>query len=94
MTFLRNSEIQDGADETVHYPIWNEVKFIDRDLHWYTCTVKETIQIRLHPNNINRNSGIEIPKAWMPTIKKYNNRKLVQQRTAVGTATHQNNGTI
>ena len=25
--------------------------------------------------NINRDSGIEIPEAWMPTIKKHNNRR-------------------
>ncbi len=29
------------------------------------------IQIRLHPYNINRDSGIEIPEAWIPTIKKH-----------------------
>ena len=46
----------------------NEVKFIDRDPHYYTRRVKEAIQIRLHPDNINRDSGIEIPEAWMPTI--------------------------
>ena len=63
---------------TGHYPIWNEVKFIDRDPHWYTRRVKEAIHIRLHPNNINRDSGIEIPEAWMPTIKKHNNRRTVQ----------------
>ena len=67
--------------ETGHYPIWNEVKFIDRDPHWYTRRVKEAIYIRLHPNNINRDSGIEIPEAWIPTIKKHNNRRTVQQGT-------------
>ena len=30
-------------------------------------------------NNINSDSGIEIPEAWMPAIKKRNNRKMVQQ---------------
>ena len=41
--------------ETRHYyKIWNKVKFIDRDPHWYTRRVKEAIQIRLHPNNNNR----------------------------------------
>ncbi|CAH3128409.1 unnamed protein product, partial [Pocillopora meandrina] len=40
--------------------------------------VKEAIHIRLHPNNINRDSGIEIPKAWIPTIKKHNNRRAVR----------------
>ena len=38
-------------------------------------------------NNINRDSGIEIPEAWIPTIKKHNNRRTVQQRTTEGTAT-------
>ena len=37
---------------------------IDRDPHWYTRRVKEAIDIRLHPNNINRDSGIEIPEAF------------------------------
>ena len=26
--------------------------------------------MRLHPENINRDSGIKIIEAWMPTIKK------------------------
>ena len=48
---------------------WNEVKFIDFDPYYHMRRVKEAIHIRLHPNNINRDSGIEIPEAWMPTIK-------------------------
>ena len=45
-----------------HLPIWKEVKFIDRDPHWYTRRVKEAIHIRIHPNNINRDSGIKFLK--------------------------------
>ena len=41
-----------------------------RDSCYYTRRVKEAINIRLLPDNINRDSGIEIPEAWMPTIKK------------------------
>ena len=51
------SETSDLPDNTGHSPLWNEVKFIDRDPHWYTRRVKEAIHIRLHPNNINRDSG-------------------------------------
>ena len=49
-----------------------EVKFIERDPHWYTRRVKEAIDIHitLHPSNINRDSRIEIPEAWIPTTKK------------------------
>ena len=78
------SAVSEHAHKTGHYPLWNEVKVIDRDPHWHTRMVKEAIHIRLHPDNINRDSGIEIPEAWMPTIKKHNTRT-VQQRTTVGT---------
>ena len=68
---------------------FDEVKFIDCDPHWYTHRVKEVIHIRLHPHNINRDSGIEIPEAWMPTIKKHNNWRAAKKRTAEKT-THWN----
>ena len=55
------STVSEDAHNTGHEPLWNEVKIIDRE---------EVIHIRLHPNNLNRDSGIEIPEAWMPTIKK------------------------
>ena len=86
----QTSAVAEHTNNTGHYLLWNEVKFIDRDSHWYKLRVKEAIHIRLHPNNINRDSGIEIPEAWMPTIKKHNNRRTVQQRTAKGTTEHWN----
>ena len=70
-----------SSQETGHYPIWMEVKLINRDPHWYTCSVncKEAIHTRLHPNSINEESGIEIPQSWMTTIKEHKNRKTIQQ---------------
>ena len=78
------SAVSEHAYNTGHKPLWNELKFIDRDPYYYTLRVKEAIHVRLHPDNINRDSGIEIPEAWMPTIKKHNNRRAVRQRTAQG----------
>ena len=54
----QTSADSEHAHNTGNYPHWNEVKFNDRDPHCYTRKVKEAI--RLHPNNINRDSGIEI----------------------------------
>ena len=88
----QTSAVCEHAHETGHYPIWNKVKFIDRDPHWYTRRVMEAIHIRLY--NINRDSGIEIPKAWMSTIKKHNIDRTVQQQTAEVTTTRRNNGTV
>ena len=76
------SAVSEYAHNTGHKPLWNEVKFIDRDPYYYTRRVKEAIQIRLHPDNTNRDSGIEIPEAWMPKIKKHNYKRAMQQRTA------------
>ena len=70
----QTSAVSEHANETGHLPIWKEVKFIDRDPHWYTRRVKEAIHIRLHPNNINRDSGIEIPEAWIPTTQAHDQK--------------------
>ena len=61
--------VSEHAHNTEHKPLWNKVKFIDRDPYYYTRRVKEAIHVRLHPNNISRDSGIEIPEVWMPTTK-------------------------
>jgi len=66
----QTSAVSEHTNETGHLAIWKEVKFIDRDPHWYTRRVKEAIHIRLHPKTISRDSGIEVPEAWIPTIKK------------------------
>ena len=56
----------------------------------YSCRVKEAIHIRLHPNNINRDSGIEIPEAWMPTVRQHDNLS-PPQRTAEGSVSSSHN---
>jgi len=87
----QTSAVSEHANEMGHLPIWKEVKFIDRDLHWYTRRVKEAIHVRLHPNNIfNKNSGIEIPEAWIPTIRNHNSRSTTK-RTCEGTTSNSRN---
>ena len=61
----QTSAVSEHANETGHIPIWSKVNFIDRDPHWCTRKVKEDINIRFHPKNINKDSGIEIPEAWI-----------------------------
>ena len=55
--------VSEHAHNTGHKPLWNEVKFIDGDPYYCTRRDKEAIHTRLHPDNINRDSGIEIPEA-------------------------------
>ena len=67
----QTSAVSEHANETRHYPLWDKVKFVDRNPHWYTRRDKEGIHIRLHPNNINGDNGIEILEVWMPMIKQH-----------------------
>ena len=60
----QNSAVSEHANGTGHKPVWNKTKLIARESHWYTRKVKEAIHIRPNPNNINRDSGAEIPEAW------------------------------
>ena len=54
--------VSECVNKTRHYPLWDDVKFIERDPHWYSRRAKEAIHVRFHPNDINRDSGIEIPE--------------------------------
>ncbi len=65
------SAVAEHAHKTGHYPNWKNVECMEKDQHWYTRKVKEAIQIQLHPNNINRDSGVELPKAWLPIVRKH-----------------------
>ena len=63
LAHTQTSAVSEHDHNTGHQPLWNEVKFIDRDPHYYTHRVKEAIHIRLHSDDINRDSEIEIPEA-------------------------------
>ena len=67
----QTSAVSEHVNKTGHHLLWNEVKFIDLDSHWYTKRVNDAIHIRLHPDNINRDKVIKIPDPWIPTIKKH-----------------------
>jgi len=90
---LKNKQTnkQNQVGKLNFFPIWKEVKFIDRGPHWYTRRVKEAIHIRLHPNNINRDSGIDIPEAWTPTIRKHNSRPTTKRTCERTTSNSRNN---
>ena len=71
--------VSEHANKTGHRPLWNGAKFTDRDSHWSTRRIKEAIPIRVYPVNIIRDDGIEIPEAWIPTIKKHDRRPVHQR---------------
>ena len=77
----QTSAVSGHTNNIRHQLLWNEVKLIDCDPHWYTQRVKETIHLRPYPNNVNRDSGIQNPEAWMPIIKRKNKTKQKKKST-------------
>ena len=55
----QTSAVSERPNERGIFHIRSKVKFIDRDPHWYTRGVIETIHIRLRPSNINIDGGIK-----------------------------------
>ena len=69
----QTSAFSEHANKTRNYPLWDEVKFIDRDPHWYSCRVNEAILLRpslqcrrfrrARANGFNRESAmLKLPK--------------------------------
>ena len=58
---------------------WLKWRSAFRDPHFQTRRVNAAIYILLHPNIINRDSGIEIPDARLSTIKKHNSSRTVRR---------------
>ena len=55
LTRTEISADSEHAHKTGHEPLWNEIKFIDRDPYYNTCKVKEAIHINKQGKR-NRNS--------------------------------------
>ena len=41
LAHTQTSTVSEHANEMGHLPFWKEVKFIDRDPHWYIRRVKD-----------------------------------------------------
>ena len=54
LAHTQTSAVSEHDYNTGHPPLWNEVTFIDRDPHSFTRRVKESIHMRIHSDNIDR----------------------------------------
>ena len=78
-----NSAVAEHAWDNQHQPDWDGVQCLSQERHWYTRRVKEAINIRLNPNNFNRDNGIDIPKCWIRTIRRHDTRRPASQHRSI-----------
>ena len=66
-----NSAIAEHTYDAHHPQNWSGAQCIADDKRWHSSWVKEAIKIRLRPNTLNRDRGIDIPESWMSTIRRH-----------------------
>ena len=68
MQYFDKSAVAEHALENNHHIGFDETRLIDRATNYWDRIRREAIEIKLQPNNFNRDSGLHINKAWDPAI--------------------------
>ena len=66
MQYFDKSAVAQHALENNHHIVFDEARLIDRATNYWDRIRREAIEIKLRPNNFNRDSGLYISKAWDP----------------------------
>jgi hypothetical protein len=62
---------------------FNNVSVLDRASGYMDRLVKEAIQIRLNQNNVNRDNGFTLSRAWNPVTKLFFTHNLDTGKAAI-----------
>ncbi|KAJ4450506.1 hypothetical protein ANN_01933, partial [Periplaneta americana] len=54
--------------EKEHKILFDHTKVINKSSHYWDCTIKEAIEIKLEKNNFNRDGGLQLSQAWTPAL--------------------------
>ena len=68
MQYFDKSAVAQHALENNHHIGFDETRLIDRTRNYWDRIRREAIEIKLQPNNFNRDSGLHITKGWTPAI--------------------------
>ena len=68
MQYFDKSAVAQHALENNHHIGFNEARLINRATNYWDRIRREAIEIKLQPNNFNRDSGLHISKVWDPAI--------------------------
>ena len=68
MQYFDKSAVTQHALENNHHIGFDEARLIDRATNYWDRIRREAVEIKLQPNNFNKDSGLHISKAWDPAI--------------------------
>ena len=67
---LRTSALAEHSSKTKHQVRLEDAKIIAREDHYYRRKVREALEIKKHPKNLNRDGGYEISDSWRPLLRQ------------------------
>jgi hypothetical protein len=64
------SALAEHSLKTKHQVCLEETKILAKENHYYKRRLREALEIIKHPNNINRDGGLEVSSFWQPLINQ------------------------
>jgi hypothetical protein len=66
----RTSALAEHSLKTKHHVCLEDTKILAKEDHYYKRRLREALEIIKHPNNINRDGGLEVSRFWHPLINQ------------------------
>jgi len=66
---MRTSALAEHSFSSKHHIRLEDTKILAKEDHFFKRRIKEAIEILKHPNNLNRDNGLEISENWIPLIQ-------------------------
>jgi len=66
----RTSALVEHSLKTKHHVFLEDTKILEKEDHYYKRRLREAIEIIKHPNNMNRDGGLEVSIFWHPLINQ------------------------
>jgi hypothetical protein len=66
------------AEHSINRGHWIQLQktsILAKKLRWMDLIIREAIEIELHPNNMNREDGFSLSRAWKPLIRDLKERR-------------------
>jgi hypothetical protein len=67
---IRTSALAEHSTKTKHHVRLEDTKILAKENHLFKRRIREAIEIRKHPSNLNRDSGLELSESWLPLLHK------------------------
>ena len=64
------SVLEEHSLKTKHHVRLEDTKILAKEGHLFERQIREAIEIRKHPSNLNRDKGLELNDNWFPLIHK------------------------